>query len=234
MVSEVYCSRSKPKKFESPHPFVFGQLPANKMNDSNFLDDGMNGRVYMTSRGVVKIQKHKSLGHDVMTQKRLHHLAERIISENQFKILSTPHVYLDNLDKYEMDRIDTSRIIYPGDPNHGHPIDPELFETLSQELAIFWKIMFGSGFAAWDYELYLQPDGRVMLIDFDKFGFRMTSGPVSISMPNVMRGSRSLLCVPDLRFFFQNPCFPHDFVDRLTALGFEPPADCLPTRKNED
>lgn len=194
------------------------------------IDQGMNGRIYDVGAGgtVKKIQKRNSFGHDITTQKRIHNLAERLVNELGLNLIRVPHVFMENLKEYEMNKISTGQIIYLGDPNHGVSIDDSFREALCKELAILWIALYKAGFAAWDYELFLQPDGSVMLIDFDKFGFRMTSGPVSILMPASRRGEG----ISHLQYFFQNPCFPHDFVDRLQALGFVPPADCLPTRKN--
>jgi hypothetical protein len=199
------------------------------------FDEGNNGRVYETSSStVIKVQKRNSLGHDVITQRRIHNAAQQAVSTIGLKILRVPRLENSNPTQYEMELIDTHRIIYPGDPNHGTSLAPEFYEVLCRELTDFWICMYMMGFAAWDYELFLQKDGTVVLLDFDKFGFRMTSGPVSIHLPEVKRGSETRGCMPDLGFFFQNPCFPHDFVERLRASGFEPPADCLPTRKNQD
>ncbi len=196
------------------------------------IDEGMNGRIYDLGASVKKIQKRNSLGHDIITQKRIHNLTERLTSELKLKILRTPHVLMENQNEYEMTKIDTSNVIYLGDPNHGTELSEQWREMITQDLVVLWIELFKSGFAAWDFELFLQPDGTVMLIDFDKFGFRMTSGPVSILLPQTKRGSEKHTYTADTKYFFQNPCFPHDFVERLRAAGFEPPADCLPTRKN--
>jgi hypothetical protein len=197
------------------------------------FDEGNNGRVYETSSStVIKVQKRNSYGHDIITQKRIHHTAERLINDLGLKCLRVPKLQLGNATQYEMELINTRNIIYPGSPNHGITLSPEQYETLCRELTDFWISLFKMGFAAWDYELYLQKDGSIILLDFDKFGFRMTSGPVSILLPQTKRRSEANTGMPDLKFFFQNPCFPCDFVDRLRAAGFEPPADCLPTRKN--
>jgi hypothetical protein len=198
------------------------------------FDEGNNGRVYETpSSTVIKVQKRNSLGHDVITQRRIHHAAERVIQDLGLRLLRVPKLQLGNPTQYEMELVNTRNIIYPGDPNHGSELDPEKREWLYRELTDFWIALFKMGFAAWDYELYLQKDGTVMLLDFDKFGFRMTSGPISIRLPEVRRGSESYVCMPDMHYFFQNPCFPNDFVDRLRAAGFHPPADCLPTRNTQ-
>ena len=196
------------------------------------IDEGMNGRIYDLGTTVKKIQKRHSLGHDIMTQKRIHNLTERLVNELKLKVLRTPHVFMENQNEYEMAKILTKDVIYLGDPNHGVTLSEQCREALIADLVILWIELFKSGFAAWDFELFLQPDGTVMFIDFDKFGFRMTSGPVSILLPQTKRGSEAHTCMPELKYFFQNPCFPHDFVNRLRVAGFEPPADCLPTRKN--
>lgn len=195
------------------------------------LSEGANGRIYPSERGVIKIQKRKSVGHDVITQRRIHHLAQTLIDELDLKILRVPRVFVDSHQTYEMEWVNTQKIIYPGADQFTTPILADLYENLCQELTRFWIALFRRGFAAWDYELFLQPDGTVVLLDFDKFGFRMTSGPDSILLPI---GSRCRICHPPLASFFRNPCFPPDFVDRLRAMGMEPPADCLPTQKNED
>lgn len=198
------------------------------------FDEGMNGRIYETKFGVVKVQKNRSLGHDIQTQKRIHSLTGRTAETLALKTIRIPKVHLENLNSYEMERVSTDKVIYLGDLNHGYPISDELFESIVTELAILWVNLYKEGFVAWDFELFLQPDGTVALLDFDKFGFRMTSGPVSVLFPTSKRSFRSHAPVPDIRYLFQNPCFPHDFVNRLQSLGFQPPADCLPPRKNED
>jgi hypothetical protein len=189
-------------------------------------DEGNNGRIYETSYGIKKIQKRKSVGHDILTQKRIHRLTETTVKELNLKKLFVPSLNLENMHEYEMQRISTQKIIYPGAPNHGELLSSDDFELLFRELSILWLALWNRGFAAWDYELFLQPDGRIALIDFDKFGFHMTSGPVSTILPFRRPGHTESYC---LRYFFQNPCFPHDFVERLRALGFEVPADCLPS-----
>jgi hypothetical protein len=197
------------------------------MNQSiTHADEGNNGRIYETDYGVKKIQKRKSVGHDILTQKRIHMLAETVMKDLNFQKLFVPSLNLKNTYEYEMQRISTQKIIYPGAPNHGELLSSDDFELLCCELSIFWLALWNRGFAAWDYELFLQPDGRIALIDFDKFGFHMTSGPVSMILPIERPGHAKSY---SLRYFFQNPCFPHDFVERLRGLEFEVPADCLPS-----
>lgn len=186
------------------------------------IDEGNNGRIYSTRFGVKKHQKRNSSGHDILTQKRIHSLAYNLATGLNLKKLYVAKVNLENHYEYEMEKISTENIVYPGSPNHGTILFSQDQEVLLNELASLWIALWHQGFAAWDYELFLQPDGRIAMIDFDKFGFHMTSGPVSITMPCRGPGFK-------LEYFFQNPCFSYDFVNRLRALGFEPPADCLPT-----
>jgi hypothetical protein len=64
--------------------------------------------------------------------------------------------------------------------------------SLTFELASLWKALYKKGYIALDFELYLQPDGRVIIVDFDKFK-KHISGTV------VEDG------------FFIHPCFPRGF-----------------------
>ena len=71
-----------------------------------------------------------------------------------------------------MQRIDCSRPI---------EILSNDIDGLNQELAIFYMKALAYEIFPCDYELYLQDDGRVALVDFDKFGAWDSDG--SVDMP---------------------------------------------------
>lgn len=217
MVLVVYYLLSKLEKFEN-------NKWMNLLIQMSSIDQGNNGRIYETPFGVKKMQKRGSEGHDILTQKRIHSYAASLIKDLNLQKLWIPLINEMNTNEYEMQKISTKKIIYPGSPNDGELLLHDDFEKLFHELAILWIYLWKNGFAAWDYELFLQSDGKIALIDFDKFGFHMTSGPRSVTMPLNSRGSGFKTA-----YFFQNPCFPHDFIERLRSLGFEPPADMLPS-----
>jgi len=163
------------------------------------INEGAHGKIFTTPFGVVKIGKRRSKTHDTVTQRRIHVVAETILSNPIYKILRVPRLSSD-LSCYEMEMIDTRHDIW-------QPTD----ETLVKELALFWACMWSLGFALYDFELYEQPDGRVALLDFDATGFRLKNGDgsdtVTIQGKNIAPSD-----------FFLHPCFPPDFEEHLVHL----------------
>jgi hypothetical protein len=82
---------------------------------------------------------------------------------NGFTVLFTPRAWLTDSTserEYAMERIDCSTEINPC----------ELSESQEAgELRLFYEKAKSVGIYPCDYELYRQPDGRLALIDFDKF-----------------------------------------------------------------
>ena len=182
------------------------------------IDEGNNGRIYRTAFGVQKIQKRRSSGHDIVTQRRIHGLAYTVAASLNLDCLFIPRVS-SNVGIYEMEFIDTSKVIYLGDPaNSTGKMDTELRSLVHEEIKDLWLALWERGFAAWDFELFLQPDGRVALIDFDKFGFRQTSG--SRSMDVILLPNLGIKTAFTQITFFQNACFPPRFLADLEAAGF--------------
>jgi len=87
-----------------------------------------------------------------------------------------------------MEKIDTRRPIILGAMGT-QVICPKTKERLIKELKYAWLTLYEEGYAAWDFELYKQPDGTIMILDFDKF-----------------REAGSLT-----EEFFKHPCFPRGF-----------------------
>jgi len=97
-------------------------------------------------------------------------------------------------------------------------------EVMYDEFEDLWLLFWKHGFALQNFELYPQSNGTFVLTNFSEFGFRMTSGPVSICLPDPTQN----LCD-----FFKAPCFPSEFLTHLRAKGFEVPTDCLPSTKTD-
>lgn len=183
------------------------------------IDEGNNGRLYTSKSGVIKVQKRRSLGHTIMTQKKIHTLLESLISELDLEVLTVPKLNTENTSQYEMEYIQTDKIIYLGDLHTSHEISHELYEKIVSEFTVLWIALFSHGFAAWDIELFLQSNGKVMLLDFDKYGIVSTKD-TTIVMPHWTADQNQQA----LKYFFQNSCFPQDFVTRLLAKGFRLPS----------
>lgn len=170
------------------------------MSDCLIYDESLRHRVLRTPFGVVKKAKRCSNAHDVLTQRRFHALAYKLLKEGDYTILFTPELSEDQT-QYEMRLIDGRQPIWLG----SQPVSDSLLKT---ELLRFWKEMFAHGFALYDFELYQQPTGRVAIIDFDSVGFHLTgsNGVERIEIPG-----KTILP----RDYFIHPCFPPDFEAKL-------------------
>ena len=162
------------------------------------FDESLRHRIFRTPFGVVKEARRNSHAHDVITQRRIHSLALRVLERGDYSVLFVP-LLSDDQTKYEMALINTDRPIWLGTLSN--------FDTrLVQEVVQFWKDMYAEGFALLDFELYEQPSGRVALIDFDSTGFHMTGKNEHIHIPGKQ--------IPPAQFFV-HPCFTPDFEQRL-------------------
>ena len=169
------------------------------------MTDNIGSRSIIIPHGNHTIRKkiiNERYGHSLELQKSIHRTAYDVL--RNFRILTTPSVS-DDQNYYIMDRIDTSKPIWLGDTESYSIYDANLIIDLRRELVRFWTIMWNNNFAPWDFELYLQPDSRVMMIDYDKYGIRTESGirlPVRINMddffihPSFPKGFRGLTSVP--------------------------------------
>jgi hypothetical protein len=79
--------------------------------------------------------------------------------------------------------------------------------------------MWEAGFAPWDFELYVQRNGRVILLDVDKFGFRRDLGAAAGGAPSSGTEPVQMPVPLALDTFFHHPCFPRDFLPRLLSFG---------------
>jgi hypothetical protein len=164
--------------------------------------------------------------HEAQTQRRLHSLTYRLIEELELKILRAPKLNHTNIQEYETEPVFAYFKINLGDPLNGVELDEAYREEIIRELAILWAALWKEGFAAWGFTLYLQTDNTVMITDYSRFGFRMTSGVVPILLPQFQQDPES--SVGRLQYFFHNTCFPRNFLEHLAKHNCLPPADCRP------
>jgi hypothetical protein len=167
--------------------------------DGDEVNEGAHGKIFKTPFGVVKIGKRRSKTLDTVTQRRIHRFAETVLSDPKYTTLRVPRLSTD-LTRYEMELVNTRLEIWQATE-----------KSLVQELICFWSEMWSLGFALYDFELYQQPDGRVVVLDFDATGFRMKKIDGSESVHN--QGKNIAACD-----FFLHPCFPPDFEKYLLHL----------------
>lgn len=165
------------------------------------------------SHTIRKVPQPNAIGHDVLTQKRIHFLAQEVLRpENNFDILRAPCLVPHSMNSYDyvMERVDTSFPIFPRENECMAVFTQDQRQTLERELVRFWARMWEHGFAPWGYDLFYQPDGSVVLLDFDKFAFRRNQGwgPLSLEFPYQDYHDQ-------YRHFFEFMGFPERLEERL-------------------
>lgn len=115
------------------------------------LGGGSTSDVYIINHNIVKkILKRRAKGLSAKNQYYVHLLAYQITLN--FKELFVPCPDSYDSKSYTMERIDTT-----------YPV------TTCNEIDMFYNKMYQHGYIPNDYELYVQPDGRIAMIDFGKF-----------------------------------------------------------------
>jgi RIO-like serine/threonine protein kinase len=112
--------------------------------------------------GIVrKMIKRSHRGASAETQFDLQEMACEICHKNNFQAIFVPQVYELEKRSYTMDRIDDS---YSYESK-------ESCENIDfvRELRVFFKEFIDLGYVPADFECYKQKDGRISIVDFDKF-----------------------------------------------------------------
>lgn len=135
--------------------------------------EGACGKILSTEDPSVVIKKihrrkrahQRSASHTAEEQARLQDWSSRLC--RTFPILSVPRAWDAERFQYKMERIDTET---PLQDIKGHPVHSDLkaFYDAAKKVSVFPA----------DYELYVQPDGSVAMVDFDKFGIWNPDGSV--------------------------------------------------------
>ena len=140
--------------------------------------EGANGKILSTEDPLVVIKKihrrnrpHQRTGSLTAEQQaRKQEWARGLCHTAGFKILFVPRAWDAERFQYKMDRIHVDKPLEVLDAK-SHPVFAEITE--------FYKEAKRSAVFPADYELYIQPDGRVAMVDFDKFGLWSPTGEVT-------------------------------------------------------
>lgn len=110
--------------------------------------------------------------------------------EHGFKLLFVPKAKDPEKHQYKMERIDVDEPIAM--------LELDKVKGLKAELQRFYRVAKESGIFPADFELYLQPDGRVAMIDFDKFATWAANGSVTFPWGQTMTSQqvKNLLLFP--------------------------------------
>ncbi len=152
--------------------------------------------------------------HDSTTLFRIHKLAVLIFQAKPqtYTILYTPLQHIH--DKLQKDKMVTF------DERYKHnSLD---YAKLANELVDFWTdFWLEHQIAPYNFQLFLQPDGRVAMTHFQQFGFHQW---------NQMDTPDQWIAIPKAKVpyqaFFSNPFFPKDFYTRIRHVkGVSPVFD---------
>lgn len=101
----------------------------------------------------------------------MHKFVYLLLDKNpKYRLLFTPRPLGCKEKEYSMEAVEDSHLIY----------SENYSEELKTELKEFYVDLARHGFFPHDFELYLQVDGRVAMIDFEKFGEWVNSEEVII------------------------------------------------------
>jgi hypothetical protein len=139
--------------------------------------EGACGKILSTDDGSVVIKKiHRRKRAQQRTcslsadgQARLQEWAATVCASSGFTRLTVPRAWGADRFTYKMERIDVSK-----------PLELLSVKThpVKEELRVFYEKARQASIFPADFELYIQPDGRVAMIDFDKFAQWKTDGSV--------------------------------------------------------
>lgn len=121
--------------------------------------EGSSGKI-LYHRGTVF--KHSRHG-DIRNEAEIHRKAYNISRE--FNYLRIPLIHNVKKNCYQMEKIDCSQPVFFSSIS-----DLTLYQPVIKELSRFFlKMIHKYNIFPYDFELYKQSDGTVMMIDFDKF-----------------------------------------------------------------
>ena len=126
------------------------------------LNEGTNGIVYSKSTDFIcKKIKRNGTGMGAKEQYKLQELALSIIDKNNLKIIQIPKLVSCNNNQIIMEKIDDSHPYYGEESNSN--------KEFCEELIIFYNEFKQYNYIPVDYECFLQSNGIVIILDFDKF-----------------------------------------------------------------
>jgi hypothetical protein len=156
-----------------------------------------HGVILRESPNVVEKMRFREDCLTLQKQKTIHRLIQHILRTESYQFLKVPELLDEpHTPRYRMRRIKTTRPLYLGLQTN----------PIAAEITLLWKELWALGYVAWDFELYSQPDGTVMMIDFDRFGYK-------IHLPDNQNPSleeQIHLPIP-ITGFFDHVCFPENF-----------------------
>jgi hypothetical protein len=146
---------------------------------------------------------------DPLTQKRIHILCQSILKDST--VLKVPVLFeSENPNEYWYETFDCLAPIFLSSP---HLIPLNIHQTkLLEEFVHLWKNCYAQGILLFNFSLFAQPNGTVVIRNFDATLFKTTIGKSTLAtFPD-----SSTLPILDV---FTHDCFPLHFIQ---SIGFVP------------
>jgi hypothetical protein len=151
------------------------------------MREGASSYIFIDPGGQIATKRRKrGQSASLMAEYYMHRYAHILLSDEKYKLLFTPQPLMCKEKEYSMDTIDDGYLV----------MAENYSEKLKGELKEFYVDMAKHGFFPHDFELYMQVDGRVAMIDFEKFGEWVSSEEIVIDSFNTSYFPEMLLLSP--------------------------------------
>lgn len=122
--------------------------------------EGASSTINIKDGYAIKTIKRRVKTISIEDQYKVHLIVYNVLNCDKYKILYTPKPIELIKNSYKMEIINDSNMVTNNDFDN----------KITNELQQFFADMKKFNFFPFDFELYLQPNGKIALIDFDKFG----------------------------------------------------------------
>ncbi len=151
------------------------------------MREGSSSYIFIDAGGQIATKQRKSgQSASLMAEYYMHRYVYLLLSSRKYKLLFTPQPFICKDKEYSMEAIDDGYLV----------MTENYSEALKIELKEFYLDLAKHGFFPHDFELYLQVDNRVAMLDFEKFGEWISCDEVIIDSFNVKFDPICLLSSP--------------------------------------
>lgn len=151
------------------------------------MREGASSHIFIDINGQVATKRRKrGQSASLVAEYYMHRYVHTLLSSPKYKLLFAPQPFVCKEREYSMEAIDDGYLIMTGNYR----------EELKTEVKQFYCDMARDGFFPHDFELYLQTDGRVAMVDFEKFGEWVSRDEIIIDKLNTKFMPEELLCSP--------------------------------------
>jgi hypothetical protein len=168
------------------------------------MREGASSYIFIDAAGEIATkQRKRGQSASLTAEYYMHRYVYTLLSDNsKYKLLFAPRTFGYKEKEYSMEAIDDGYLV----------MAENYSEKLKTELKKFYLDLARHGFFPHDFELYMQVDGRVAMIDFEKFGEWVNDDEVVIDSFNTKFSPKMLLSSPLL------PCESPSWIEDIKSV----------------